>query len=247
MRKDTIDRILYIYRLVYCAVTAICAMCLMLECVSLYKGDSFSREAVAEKLAEFSVLLYIFAAMTVLNFVFAFLLPTEEKSAKRTQTPQLRLMRLKLTKRLDGNALSAAKGLQRKRLINLCCLVGGTAVVTAGFLAAYIVFCNRQADSDINGFIVSSMRLFIPFSVIAVAGVSVSELLYDKRLTEEIRLYNGAQAATDVHTGGHYALVLRAAIIALGIGLFIWGYCGGGFRDVLTKANNICTECIGLG
>lgn len=247
MRKDTICRILYIYRLIYCTVTAVCAVCLMRGCVLLYKTDTFSRGAVAEKIADISALLYTFAAMTVLNFVFAFLLPTEEKGIKRTQTPQLRLMRLKRTKRLDGNALAAAKGLQRKRLINLCCLIGGTAVVALGFLAAYIVFYKRQANSGINEFIVCSMRLFIPFSVIAVAGVSVSELLYDKRMTEEIGLYNGAQVATDVHTGGHYALVLRAMIIALGIGLFIWGYCGGGFRDVLTKANNICTECIGLG
>ena len=35
-------------------------------------------------------------------------------------------------------------------------------------------------------------------------------------------------------------LLLAAALIALGV----WN---GGARDVLIKATNICTECIGLG
>ena len=36
-------------------------------------------------------------------------------------------------------------------------------------------------------------------------------------------------------------------ILAAAVLLLIWGFVSGGAADVLTKAINICTECIGLG
>ena len=43
------------------------------------------------------------------------------------------------------------------------------------------------------------------------------------------------------------APVLRWVILAVAVVFLIWGYCIGGTADVLTKAINICTECVGLG
>ena len=40
---------------------------------------------------------------------------------------------------------------------------------------------------------------------------------------------------------------LRVALYALALGLILAGVMNGGMRDVLIKAINICTECIGLG
>lgn len=37
------------------------------------------------------------------------------------------------------------------------------------------------------------------------------------------------------------------ALIAAGVALIVYGAVQGGTADVLTKAKNICTECIGLG
>lgn len=39
----------------------------------------------------------------------------------------------------------------------------------------------------------------------------------------------------------------RIALYALAIIMMVWGVMNGGLRDVLVKAINICTECIGLG
>ena len=43
------------------------------------------------------------------------------------------------------------------------------------------------------------------------------------------------------------ALIIKIAVITIGIVSLIFGAIFGGFADVLTKAVNICTECIGLG
>ena len=41
--------------------------------------------------------------------------------------------------------------------------------------------------------------------------------------------------------------IVRFALLFIGVGILIYGYFAGGTADVLTKAINICTECIGLG
>lgn len=41
--------------------------------------------------------------------------------------------------------------------------------------------------------------------------------------------------------------VLRAVLLGLALVLLLLGVLGGGLREVLLKAANLCTECIGLG
>ena len=42
-------------------------------------------------------------------------------------------------------------------------------------------------------------------------------------------------------------LYVRIALYALAVVMIVLGINNGGMRDVLIKAINICTECIGLG
>ena len=42
-------------------------------------------------------------------------------------------------------------------------------------------------------------------------------------------------------------LWLRLALLSVALFLLVFGFCTGGTADVLTKAINICTECVGLG
>ena len=41
--------------------------------------------------------------------------------------------------------------------------------------------------------------------------------------------------------------VTRAAVLALAVAFIVLGILNGGLEDVLTKANAICMECVGLG
>ena len=46
---------------------------------------------------------------------------------------------------------------------------------------------------------------------------------------------------------GKAVIIARLAVLSLGVLFIILGLINGGSRDVLVKAINICTECIGLG
>ena len=41
--------------------------------------------------------------------------------------------------------------------------------------------------------------------------------------------------------------IARIAILVIAIVLVVLGACNEGTKDILTKAVNICTECVGLG
>jgi hypothetical protein len=49
------------------------------------------------------------------------------------------------------------------------------------------------------------------------------------------------------NTCGRQGKILCAALYALAILMIVAGVMNGRMRDVLVKAINICTECIGLG
>ena len=44
-----------------------------------------------------------------------------------------------------------------------------------------------------------------------------------------------------------HLLIPRLILLAVGVGILLYGLFSGGTADVLTKAINICTECVGLG
>lgn len=45
----------------------------------------------------------------------------------------------------------------------------------------------------------------------------------------------------------HTVPCVQVALLCLALALVLWGVARGGIADVLAKAINICTECVGLG
>ena len=72
--------------------------------------------------------------------------------------------------------------------------------------------------------------------MLAVGGAVFFPTAEDRGKTEKMR-----------HVSPKRVPGLRIAVGALAVGLTALGIANGGMRDVLVKAINICTECIGLG
>ena len=93
--------------------------------------------------------------------------------------------------------------------------------------------------------------LAVPFGYAVFAA-------YHKRtsLQKEIQLVKqaiaaGAQApvspAVPQQDFGKLLSGVRWALLGVAIAIAVYGFFAGGTNDVLTKAINICTECVGLG
>lgn len=58
---------------------------------------------------------------------------------------------------------------------------------------------------------------------------------------------SGTEAAAEAGTDGRRTALLRGIVLAAAVVCILAGIYNGSMRDVLLKAINICTECIGLG
>lgn len=102
-----------------------------------------------------------------------------------------------------------------------------------------------------------SLRREIDLATRSVKRASVENARTDSGVPRERKTYSGEEASienaqTDSGASREKRARLaktaaRAAMFALAVALLALGAANGGMRDVLVKAINICTECIGLG
>ena len=69
------------------------------------------------------------------------------------------------------------------------------------------------------------------------------------REIELLKSVGGNRAPVSAETKNYDKMTTAArwAVLAVALAIFVYGYLAGGTADVLTKAINICTECVGLG
>lgn len=102
-----------------------------------------------------------------------------------------------------------------------------------------------------------SLRRKIDLATRSVKRASVENARTDSGVPREKKTYLGEEASIENAQTDSGALrekrarlaktAARAVALALAVSLLALGAANGGMRDVLVKAINICTECIGLG
>ena len=109
---------------------------------------------------------------------------------------------------------------------------------------------------DLEGMFYSLIRVLVPWTVVGLGALAVCSGMRKRyilreteaaqaRLKEEREVGFKPEPKAAPRTGS--AVALQIAMIALAIVLIIVGVFNGSARDVLYKAINICTECVGLG
>ena len=119
--------------------------------------------------------------------------------------------------------------------------------IFVGFACAILCECVRGR----------SFRREIDLAARSVKRASVENARTDSGVPRERKTYSGEEASIEnARTGSGEPCerkarpaktAARAVAFALAVGLLALGAANGGMRDVLVKAINICTECIGLG
>ena len=112
----------------------------------------------------------------------------------------------------------------------------GTAAVAAG--TADAVFTRDGAAGLLRLFVIPALLLAALLIIAALPGMKKARPAAQEtavRVTSSVSAHRGIGTARIL-----MLLAAAAALITLGI-------LNGGLRDVLIKAINICTECIGLG
>ena len=109
---------------------------------------------------------------------------------------------------------------------------------------------------DLEGMFYGLIRVLIPWTAVGLGALAVCSGMREKcvlRETEaaQARLKEERKPASSPsrrpRRGPGSTVALQIALIAVAIGLIVVGVFNGSARDVLYKAINICTECVGLG
>ena len=115
--------------------------------------------------------------------------------------------------------------------------------------ALYLARYRAAAPENIEQALIAMLLHVTPWAAVSMALTYLAGVLWDSALKEENRLLLKAPKgpARRVPEGARLPWYAYAAIYLLAALLIALGAVNGGLRDVLVKAINICTECIGLG
>lgn len=263
MTKETMIRFLRIYSILLGIVIVIAGICLMAGCLSIYNsGDHpYSREIVAETFSGIAFPVYLCLGMTILGFVLEVIIPSVPAKPKVEKSYTSILNRLHSNRDLtqcDDTIQNEIAVLQKNRKLHVLIRTIILVVASVIFLT-YALNGNNFHSSEINGSMIKAMYVLIPCLLVSFAYALFVSIHNEKSIRREIELMKQVPVAENSSTSNieetdakelnsqKKVRITRCAILAIGVFFLVYGFITGGTADVLAKAINICTECIGLG
>ena len=268
MNNETLKRIHQIYNAVLSIVIVITGMCLITARLGIYQsGDQpYSRESVAAAFVPISVPVYLCLGMMVIGFIWEFLSPS---AISKTTTPRAYIHiinQLRIKKDLSACEetlrLKMEKEQKNRKLHRTISMV--ILTISSCLFLIYALNGAHFHQSEINTSMIQAMYRLIPCAAVSF-GYGIFTLYYNKasfereiELLKQVPSVDAAKAADNKHiyeaklsehqrTSDGQIKIFRNICLCLGLFFLIYGFITGGTADVLTKAINICTECIGLG
>lgn len=233
-------------------------ICFIGGCLSIYgSGESqpYSRDAVAETFGKIAVPVYICIALAVVSIVFELFFPAKKTKTKPSKNYKGLIEHLSGKKDIASNEIvfnmiNSERKQRRNELFAVLGILGVTGVI---FLFYALDPDNFASGAEITSSVINAMRLLIPLlSVDFTASVIVAyraEASFARELELIKQLPNvekNQNSKSSIHSENKI-FIIKLSLILVSVAIIVFGYFSGGAADVLTKAINICTECIGLG
>ena len=256
MNKESLSRLRKPLRLLLSISIIVAGLCLMGACVYIYRsGDQpFSREAVAAAFGPISIPVYLCLGLVVLSIAAELLLP--RSAEKRPPVRQVRMTLQRMQERTDLALCSEELRSQVLALRNdrkLYDGIGRTVLILSSILfLTYGMNARNFHSTHINQSMIRAMFWLLPCSAVPFVYGLFAAAKNRLSMEKELELLKTAPKESRISTAKPRShrqrdFYLRSALVLIGIVILVYGFLAGGTADVLTKAVNICTECVGLG
>ena len=263
MTPETKKRIHLAYGIVVSAVSILAGICLIAACLNIYQSglandatQIYTRQIVAESFAKIAVPVYSCLVLVIGGMILNMALPIEKKKVKPEKNLPLILQKLQEKTDFDSCNESIRSDIQAQHKLRKNGILSCGILLVGGFILFLIYACKpsnwaaNSTPSMVNAMQKMLSCMAVPFLVTILTGY-----LCRNSMKKEIELMRQAAAqapkavekSTPKAHGNRSTNILRFAILAVGVLLVILGACNEGTADILTKAVNICTECVGLG
>lgn len=264
-KSEKVRRIYAIVLSVLIVATSIALICVAADIYYSGKGTDliYSPVIVADRLKKLAIPLLIVIAAIIAGALF----PLYEVKAKRSSEETLRKLQRRMPKEGEGEEFASAQQAYRKmKITKIAVWCSGIAVALAGSITVLVYLCIAEhfAGNDFTAHILNLVKVAIPCTVVAlgvfIAASYVNGYCSKKQVeaiktmirfgSKEVELPIELKALDKVNKVASHDItlwVVRGVVFALAVVFIILGILNGGARDVLVKAINICTECIGIG
>lgn len=244
-----------IYGILVSIFTVIAAIFIMTSCIAIYQADAYSREVVAEYFSNIAIWVYLCLAFVLGGFILNLLIPFPQKKKSKRQTAMLltRLYEKIDWNQCDPQLVQTIKKEQKSRLIHSIITLALFALGATIFL---IYACNganfHQSEinqSMIKAVLFMSACLFLPL-IYAIFATYHAKASFEREFSvaKQIKTTKVSQSTNAVpENASNKKLIIQCVLVVIALTLLLVGLFTGGVADVITKAINICTECIGLG
>ena len=269
MSKEMRKRIHLIYGIALSAVTIIAGICFIFAVQNLYQTgvaqnvQPYTRETIAQAFSTIAVPVYLCLALTIGSFILHLVLPTESKKQAPEKNRQLILSRLEAKSDLQqcDSSLQASILAQPKArklhimlsaaLLTICSIIFVSYACAPGRWPA-----TEEISTKLNSTMASAVIVLLACLAIPTGYTVFTAYFCRRSLDRQIELMRQAASASPAtpqtaNVSAKKAVctttIIRYAVLAIAVFFAIYGYCTGGFDDVIAKAAAICTECVGLG
>ncbi len=259
MSNKTVKYIYLIYGILLSALLIVTGILLMISCVSIYKigNRPFTTENISAAFAKIAVPVWITVGAVIIGIILKLALPTEKGKLKAIKDKKITLSRLQSKIDVNSCAADALASIKKEQKLRLILRIAAVVLSALAALPALIyVFDFENFTMDYNASVISACYLILPCTFVAM-GICLAFVFIENASVERqlkavkaaIAKAKGASAPSVKEPKPNKALTsgIRIAIAVVALVLIVMGILNGGMADVLSKAINICTECIGLG
>lgn len=208
-------------------------------------NDVYSREIVGMRLGSIAWAFWLWLAALEAAIVWRMARP--EQVNKPAPDPRTRLDIL--LRRVEKTPEMLAEEKKRKLVTVACGVICALCAVPA---AIYLLNIEHFTSWDLES-VMGAMLLNVgPWVLIAFVALFVrAQISFDSTAREAAAAAKAPKLEKTLEktqkASGNGTKALRIALYVAAVALVVLGIINGGMRDVLVKAINICTECIGLG
>ena len=260
MSDKTIKNIRQIYGIVLSAMLIISGILMMAACVNVYKiGDRpFTLENISAEFSKISLFLWITGIAIVIGVILGVAFPGNNKKLKSMTSKKVSLSRMLRKVNIHTAREDLVEKLDKEKKLCSILRIGAIIICIIASIPSVIYSFNmNNFGSEYDDSVISAC-IRILASTLVVVGISiVYVILEDKSLGRQIEYAKEMLADShekfsnaEVEKPRKYkklTLIIRISIVAVALIFIVLGILNGGMADVLSKAINICTECIGLG
>ena len=253
MSSNKTKTIHFVYDLILSVVIILTGLCFIAACLHIYFAGAhvYTRQIVAEHFSVIAVPVYLCLVLVIGAFLLELALPREKKRPSPTNQQAVALKNLQKRRVLEQGeqeviaAICTEQRIRRRNTsIGVCLLVLGSII----FLS---YGCNPANfhSSQITPSMIRAMWVMLPCLAVPFAWAVYAAHHARGSIGRELELWKklpAGEVPPAAPKADRTALV-RGMLVAAALILIVVGFAAGGTADVLTKAINICTECVGLG